>query len=64
MISAPNGDPWPRTPDVPGQWICWDFHERRVRLSHYRIMGASLKSWVLEGMQDDERWIVLHRHTD
>jgi hypothetical protein len=41
----------------PGQSICWDFLQLRVRPTHYTFMGSPLtgwniKSWVLEGSLD------------
>jgi hypothetical protein len=34
----------------PGQWVCWDFGEMRVHLTHYTISsGEFLRSWVVEG---------------
>jgi hypothetical protein len=42
--------------DGPGQWVCWDFHERRVRLSQYTIKSHKLKSWVLESSLDAVTW--------
>jgi hypothetical protein len=49
----------------PGQWICWDFHEMRVRLTHYTIASASpfLDSWVLEGSLDSIDWTEIDRKT-
>jgi hypothetical protein len=53
-----------RSLDAPGQWVCWDFHARRVRLTQYTIAAALLKSWVLEGSLDRENWSEIDRHTD
>jgi hypothetical protein len=50
--------------DGPGQWICWDFPQKRVRLSHYTIRSQSLKSWVVEGSLDGEAWTELDRKTN
>jgi hypothetical protein len=49
---------------VPGQWVCWDFHEMRVSPIHYTIRSAYLKSWVLEGSLDGNSWTELSRQTD
>jgi hypothetical protein len=46
---------------VPGEWICWDFHELRVRPTHYTICSSDLQSWVLEGSLDGESWAVIDR---
>jgi hypothetical protein len=48
----------------PGQWICWDFIKMRVKVAHYNIKAAWLKSWVVESSEDGETWIEIDRHTD
>jgi uncharacterized coiled-coil protein SlyX len=50
--------------DEPGQWICWDFHEMRVRLTHYVIFCVLLKSWVIELSLDGLNWTEIDRKTD
>jgi hypothetical protein len=50
--------------DEPGQWVCWDFREMRVRPTHYTIAALSLKSWVLEGSVDGRSWTEIDRRTD
>jgi hypothetical protein len=40
-------------------WICWDFHESRVCLSHYALHCYSLQSWVVEGSLDGESWTII-----
>jgi hypothetical protein len=52
--SSRNGD---------GQWVCWDFHEMRVRPTNYTIRACHLGSWVVEGSLDGESWTELHRRT-
>jgi uncharacterized coiled-coil protein SlyX len=47
----------------PGQWICWDFHEVRVRPTHYTIKSADLTSWVVEASLDGESWTKVDRKT-
>jgi hypothetical protein len=47
-----------------GQWICWDFRDRRVRLTHYTMRCWLLKSWVLEGSIDGENWTEVDRQTN
>jgi hypothetical protein len=47
--------------DDPGQWVCWDFHEMRVRPTHYTIWGYWLKSWVVEGSLDGQNWTEIDR---
>jgi predicted nucleic acid-binding Zn-ribbon protein len=48
----------------PGQWVCWDFGEMRVRPTHYTIWGWSLKSWVVEGSLDGGSWTEIDRQPD
>jgi hypothetical protein len=48
----------------PGQWIRWDFHEMRVRPTHYTIRTGLLKSWVVESSLDGEAWTEIDRKTD
>jgi hypothetical protein len=48
----------------PGQWICWDFREMRVRPTHYTIKTQYLKSWVVEGSLDGTSWTEIDRQTD
>jgi hypothetical protein len=48
----------------PGQWVCWDFHEMRVRPTHYTIRTWQLKSWVVEGSLDFVNWIEIDRQTN
>jgi hypothetical protein len=50
--------------DEPGQWICWDFHELRVRPTHYAIKCCELKSWVVESSLDFMNWTEIDRKTD
>jgi hypothetical protein len=50
--------------DEPGQWICWDFHDRRVSVSHYTLCTQWLKSWVLEGSLDGRNWQELDRRAE
>jgi hypothetical protein len=42
--------------DEPGQWVCWDFGEMRVRVTHYTVRALRLKSWVVEGSLDGDGW--------
>jgi hypothetical protein len=48
----------------PGRWIQWDFHNMRVRLTHYTIKGWGLKSWVVEGSLDGENWTEIDNIKD
>jgi hypothetical protein len=46
--------------DKEGQWVCWDFHELRVRLVEYSIRAFRLKHWILEGSVDGENWNTIY----
>jgi uncharacterized coiled-coil protein SlyX len=48
----------------PGQWVCWDFHEMRVRPTHYTIASWYLQSWVVESSLDGDTWTEIDRKTD
>jgi hypothetical protein len=48
----------------PDQWICWDFHTKRVRPTHYTIRSCSLRSWIVESSLDAVNWIEIDRQTD
>jgi hypothetical protein len=48
----------------PGQWVCWDFHERHVRPTHYTIDARDLQSWIVEGSLDGESWTEIDRQAD
>jgi uncharacterized coiled-coil protein SlyX len=50
--------------DEPDEWVCWDFHEMRVRPTHYTITSQWLKSWVVESSLDGEAWTEIDRKTD
>jgi hypothetical protein len=50
--------------DAPGQWICWDFGERRIRPTHYTMKAESPKSWIVEGSVDGSTWTEIDRRMD
>jgi hypothetical protein len=50
--------------DESGQWICLDFGQLRVRPTHYRIIAAMLKSWVVEGSLSGTRWTEMDWRND
>jgi hypothetical protein len=41
---------------VDDQWICWDFGDMRVIVTHYTIEACLIHSWVIEGSIDGENW--------
>ena len=50
--------------DLPNQWICYDFKQRRVVLTNYSIRTVDVaypKSWVLEASKDGSKdsWEVV-----
>jgi hypothetical protein len=53
-----------RSADEPGQWVCWDFHEMRVRLARYTLKCLGARSWVVEGSLDRVTWTEVDRQTN
>jgi hypothetical protein len=53
-----------RSKDEPGQWVCWDFGEMRVRPTQYTIRAWGLKLWVVEGSLDGEDWRRMDRQAN
>jgi hypothetical protein len=59
-----------QSPNLPDQWIQYDFKNQRVRPTHYIIFAHWnswwLRSWVLEGSLNasDGPWDELDRHDD
>jgi uncharacterized coiled-coil protein SlyX len=56
-----NDDSCFQSGNEPDQWVCWDFHEMRVRPTHYTIRSILLKSWVFEGSLDFVNWTEIDR---
>jgi hypothetical protein len=55
----------------PKQWICYDFKDMRVSVTHYRLLSykygpgnSHLRSWVVEGSEDSSNWRELDRRDD
>lgn len=47
--------------NAPGQWLCFDFKERRVIPTDYTIRtfnstSCYLRNWVIEGSEDNSSW--------
>jgi hypothetical protein len=55
------------TPNTPHSWICYDFDEMRITLTHYSIRTRSdcdqchLRHWRLDGSMDGLSWTELDR---
>jgi hypothetical protein len=53
------------TEDKPNSWICYDFKNILVNLTHYSVRSRRdadchhLRSWILEGSIDCESWIEM-----
>jgi hypothetical protein len=51
--------------NLQNPWVCIDFQDRRVRLTHYVLRASNLgdesflRSWALEGSNDGEEWVKL-----
>jgi hypothetical protein len=55
------------TKNQSGPWICWDFHNLRIRPTHYSIRGVALnnlKSWIVEISTDGVDWTEIDRQID
>ncbi|KAK8878451.1 hypothetical protein M9Y10_005224 [Tritrichomonas musculus] len=57
--------------DEPNSWICFDFKNMRVSLSHYTLKTwfwgpnfQHLKSWIVEGSDDGREWTELDQRED
>jgi hypothetical protein len=55
----------------PDQWLCYDFKNSRVALTHYSIRtcpggtnGSHLKSWVIEISNDGSNWTEVDRRVN
>jgi hypothetical protein len=57
-----------KTKDTRYHWLILDFHGYHVRPSAYTIQSPHepiyLKSWRIDGANEDEEWIKLHEVTD
>jgi hypothetical protein len=52
----------------PNQWLCYDFKDLRVGVTHYTVRSNGcnkgsdhLQSWVVEGSEDNSKWTELDR---
>jgi hypothetical protein len=53
-------------------WLCYDFKDGRVRITHYSIRSqpegaagfCNLKSWRVEGSNDEKNWVSLDERKD
>jgi hypothetical protein len=45
-------------------WVCWDFHELRIGPTYYTIVNGMMRSWVIEGSVDGEKWTEMDRQTE
>jgi hypothetical protein len=57
--------------DTTDQWLCYDFKDMRVAVTHYILRSNAdgvgyrhLRSWVIEGSEDNSRWTELDRRDD
>lgn len=51
----------------PDSWIAFDFNEHLINLTAYTIRcdnTGSLRSWVIEGSNDNDQWDEIDRHDD
>lgn len=56
--------------DEPNSYICFDFKSNSVSLSAYSIKSSNHKSpdyhqsWIIEGSNDQNDWVLLDSHTN
>jgi hypothetical protein len=69
-IAAGGSGNWFFSQSASGQWVCYDFRDSRVTLTHYAIQSCdggtgpnwdNPKNWCLEGSQDGTSWTELDR---
>jgi hypothetical protein len=64
IVADLTSDSYFKSKNEPGQWFRWDFHEMRIRPTHYTIEDSALKSWVVESSLDGEAWTEIDRKRD
>jgi hypothetical protein len=58
------------TQNIPDSWICYNFKDMRVTLTHYSVRSRRdsdchhLRSWILEGSIDCKSWVKIDLHTN
>jgi hypothetical protein len=58
------------TNDETNSWICYDFKDMQIKVTHYSIRSRRygnwdhLRSWTLEGSQDGLRWVKIDDRTN
>jgi hypothetical protein len=58
------------TQNIQNSWICYDFKDVRVTLTHYSVRSrrdatnCHLRSWTLEGSLDCKSWVKMDHHTN
>jgi hypothetical protein len=45
------------------EWICWDFSQLRLRITHYAFRAYFMSSWVIHGSQDRDNWTEIDWRT-
>jgi hypothetical protein len=63
-VAGAASDSWFFSRDDPGQWLCWDFGELRLRPTNYTVSSHLLRSWVVEGSVNGAIWTVIDRQSD
>lgn len=58
------------TQNLPDQWLCFDFKERKVKPSHYSVRSHAsrsswynVQSWCVEGSNNGSTWVTLDTHS-
>jgi hypothetical protein len=54
-----------RSSPTPGQWVCFNFGQLEVRVTHYVFqalpMGRGPANWELQGRKEGASWVSLDR---
>jgi hypothetical protein len=64
-----TADSFSYSKSAPNQWLCYDFGDHRINLTHYLIRSrydsgtnyCYLKSWVIEISKDGSHWEEVDR---
>ena len=69
-VASRNPQDYFSTENKPSSWIKFDFQDRRVIVNNYSIKSSRLpdrsthlKSWAIEGSNDNEEWSKIDRRT-
>mgnify|MGYP001087271975 CR=1 FL=1 len=71
VIEYEDRNKWFHSKDQPNNWICFDFNEKRIIPSNYKIRSSiydvnqhNPRSWNIEGSNDNANWEILSEEKD